>query len=431
MVVKHKQTNDVFIENSTMIGEIDVPSTYQEYIDKIHEVFPLLTINPAAIYVMFEDPEVIRILMNKIGDGTGITSDAIQNCYTIQANWFQNNQNLELFNDFNKFINVTSLPADAFSGDTALREINISNIQTIGRMCFRNCTSLTKVIATAVTTINAFAFLAAGTLADSDFGHNITTIGEAAFKGAKFTDIDLSNATSIGLQTFNGCSNLTDIHTDLSNVTTIGAQAFDACQSLTGNCILNISQIPRQLFCNCKNITSVDISNCTSFEIYEWGGTFENCEKIKSFNLNPNVKQIGPRTFAGCISLETIDVSNVEEFVVKNNNTGMHFWGCTLLKQLTLNENVTSIPNDFCLGCVSLTEITIPANVTFIGNAAFFGCTGLTKITILPTTPPTLNNANAFNGTTCTIYVPASSVELYKTANNWSTYASRIQAIPT
>ena len=40
-------------------------------------------------------------------------------------------------------------------------------------------------------------------------------------------------------------------------------------------------------------------------------------------------------------------------------------------------------------------------------------------------TPPTLG-ANAFNNTTCKIYVPDASVSAYKAATNWSTYASRI-----
>jgi len=38
---------------------------------------------------------------------------------------------------------------------------------------------------------------------------------------------------------------------------------------------------------------------------------------------------------------------------------------------------------------------------------------------------------NAFYATNnCPIYVPAASVNAYKTATNWKSYASRIQAIP-
>ena len=48
---------------------------------------------------------------------------------------------------------------------------------------------------------------------------------------------------------------------------------------------------------------------------------------------------------------------------------------------------------------------------------------------LYPTTPPTLSS-NALDYTNnCPIYVPSASVNAYKSANNWSTYASRIQAI--
>ena len=45
------------------------------------------------------------------------------------------------------------------------------------------------------------------------------------------------------------------------------------------------------------------------------------------------------------------------------------------------------------------------------------------------TTPPAMNN-ESFNGTLpYSIYVPADSVDAYKTANNWRNIASRIFAV--
>jgi hypothetical protein len=44
------------------------------------------------------------------------------------------------------------------------------------------------------------------------------------------------------------------------------------------------------------------------------------------------------------------------------------------------------------------------------------------------TTPPTLANTNAFSNinSICKIYVPDESVEVYKSATNWVTYADYI-----
>jgi len=56
----------------------------------------------------------------------------------------------------------------------------------------------------------------------------------------------------------------------------------------------------------------------------------------------------------------------------------------------------------------------------------------MAKYHLLPTTPPTLSSANAFNGipSDCIIYVPVGSLEAYQTATNWSTYASKMREEP-
>ena len=79
----------------------------------------------------------------------------------------------------------------------------------------------------------------------------------------------------------------------------------------------------------------------------------------------------------------------------------------------------------------NLTSITIGSGVTSIGGAAFYNCRSLSSVTVEATTPPTLG-LNVFNNTNnCPIYVPSQSVNAYKTATNWKTWASRIQAIPS
>ena len=83
-------------------------------------------------------------------------------------------------------------------------------------------------------------------------------------------------------------------------------------------------------------------------------------------------------------------------------------------------------------GCNKLTSLVIPSNISSIEDSAFNQCSGLTSITVNRTTPPTLGGTYVFDNTNdCPIYVPAASVNAYKTASNWSEYASRIQAIPT
>lgn len=457
-VVRQNNMGDVYAENSNMIGRIDVNATYQEYIDTINELFPLLEITPAGVYVYFEDAEVRRILTEKIGDGTGVTEQAILNVRSWDGFWFrpnnQSNNNIIKFNEFYKFTNVTSIPQNAFLLLEGLQEINMNNILTVGisaldrcyalttveadnvtnvgNQGFRQCTSLENINISKVETIGDNAFMDCP-LSNANFGNSITTIGYRGFSRSGIVNIDLSNLTIIGNEAFGGCSSLTNINSDLSNVTAFGSGVFYNCKNLKGDFVLtNITSVPVTLFYGCENITSVDVSNATTWASYAWGGPFSGCKKLHTVIINPNVKTIGPKCFENCSSLINIDTSHIETYEIVNNQCN-HFAGCSSLKQITLNENVTIIPNIFALNCVSLKEITIPANVTYIGAYAFKGCTSLEKVTILATTPPELAGVDAFNWpNTYPIYVPAGSVEAYKAADKWNTYASnRIQAIPT
>ena len=101
------------------------------------------------------------------------------------------------------------------------------------------------------------------------------------------------------------------------------------------------------------------------------------------------------------------------------------------ITSLTIPEGTTKIVAYAFYFYSSLTDVTIPSTVISIGQTSFCNCSALTAITILATTPPTLGSSVFVNTNNCPIYVPAESVDAYKTATNWSTYADRIQAIPT
>ena len=64
-----------------------------------------------------------------------------------------------------------------------------------------------------------------------------------------------------------------------------------------------------------------------------------------------------------------------------------------------------------------------------IGSHAFFQCTNLTSLTINATTPPKIGTNILYGADNCIIYVPRNSVNTYKTASGWSSYADRITSI--
>lgn len=100
--------------------------------------------------------------------------------------------------------------------------------------------------------------------------------------------------------------------------------------------------------------------------------------------------------------------------------------------QYTFEDN--TIPEDFIQNVAdsitAATEVIVGTDITNIGSAAFNN-SYLTSATCLSTTPPIIGDASVFGGSVenYPIYVPASAVDTYKAAPQWSSLASRIQAI--
>ena len=98
---------------------------------------------------------------------------------------------------------------------------------------------------------------------------------------------------------------------------------------------------------------------------------------IKNVVINNGVTSIGDGAFSGCTGLTSITIPNSVTSI-----GGYAFSGCTGLTSVTIPNSVTSIGGYAFNRCTGLTSITIPNSVTSIGDYAFESCTGLTSITI-------------------------------------------------
>lgn len=92
-----------------------------------------------------------------------------------------------------------------------------------------------------------------------------------------------------------------------------------------------------------------------------------------------------------------------------------------------IGNNVTTMPAELFIDCPNLVSVTLPKSITTIEDSLFYACPKLEKLKILATTPPTLGN-NPFEMTRPRIIVPTgnAAIALYKTADGWSDYSSRI-----
>lgn len=154
------------------------------------------------------------------------------------------------------------------------------------------------------------------------------------------------------------------------------------------------------------------------------GTLFANCTKLETIEIPDNIITIGSQAFAYCSSLKTVKLSNNLSVI-----NIYEFSGCTSLETIEIPDSVTLIKEGAFYNCNNLKNIKIGSGVTSIGKIAFYNCKVVNSYEIHAITPPSLG-ASVFNGAEdYKIYVPLESVDAYKQAENWTTYADRIVGV--
>lgn len=214
------------------------------------------------------------------------------------------------------------------------------------------------------------------------------------------------------------CTSLTSI-TIGTSIETIGSGAFSNCSNLQSLTIM--ATTPPTITNDMLNFSdnALIYVPCESISAYKTAWS-QYASRIQSCPFTG--KWLATYT-GGTTSSAACDSSSV---IAQNEITNK-----ANLESILIGDCVTSIDNAAFYDCADLTSVIIPSGVTSIGFRCFQNCSGLTSVTVEATTPPTLSQTNPFDNTNnCPIYVPAESVNAYKTANGWSQYSSRIQAIP-
>lgn len=207
----------------------------------------------------------------------------------------------------------------------------------------------------------------------------------------------------------------------LSNNVTIGAYAFNYCMSLKNITIPNnVTSIGEYAFYYCVSLQIITIpSNVATIQM----GVFQYCENLTSVSIPNGVTNIGPYAFQYCYQLKAVTIPHS---VVSLDTSA--FASAYSLQSLVIADSATNIGATAFNSCYCLRDVIVPNSVMDIGSYAFNNCYSIVCFHFKSEVPPTLSNTNAFiNLPTDTVfYVPAASLEAYKTANNWSTYADRM-----
>lgn len=312
----------------------------------------------------------------------------------------------------------------------------------------RDITSIN--IPSGTTRIGNSAFYGASSITSVTIPSGVTSIGDSSFYLCiGLTSVNIPNTvTSIGDYAFYLCRVLTSI--DIPNsVTTIGNNAFCNCSGMISLKIgTGVNRIDENAFYSCSGLTSITCL-ATTPPLLPAGTGFNNtgscpiyvpAASVQAYKAATNWSTYASRIFAIEDAITFTPTNGDPAISVKNyelasaNYVQSSDVPATIKNgagALEICEGVTRIGQFAFQSGTSLTSVTLPSTLTRIDEAVFYGCTSLTSVTVNATTPPTMYGAVFGQTNNCPIYVPVESVDAYKAANNWSSYASRIQAIPS
>lgn len=389
-----------FTGNLDAIGSLE-PTTPTDPIDPDPD-----TPNPND-YIVFEDAEVERICIeNWSSDGIGLTYEDAALIKSLN-NSFTENITIQSFNELIYFTGLTIIEINAFAGCNTLLSITLPNsITTINNVAFEGCEILSSL-----------------------------TIPE--------------NVTFIGISITGGCNNLKTLNYNAINCLSVGV-GIGSCFSSSIE-VLNIGNqvkaIPDYAFSILQSLTSIHIPNSVitigneSFYFNSatelTGGinveslgtrSFGDSNGLSNINIFPKLTTIPANSFSSCDSLASVSMQNEITTIEEQA-----FNGCTVLETINLSNNLSIIGDSVFANCPELKTITLPNSLTNLGSSAFYNCHKFNFLICNAIIPPLIpeNSSPMFylSDALVNIYVPAESVDAYKTAEGWSDYAEFITAI--
>ena len=221
---------------------------------------------------------------------------------------------------------------------------------------------------------------------NSTFKDQLTKIkvdrGVIANQDSQGLFMNLSKLTTIdGLENLDTSkvTNMKDMFENCRNLETLDVSHFDTSQ------VTDMSG----MFEDCSNLSSLDVSHFDTSQVTDMASMFGGCSNLNSLDLSHfDTSQVTDMAgmFDFCCNLKTLDVSHLDTFNVNRMNS--MFQDCQNLKTLNLSHFNTSKVTDMdCIfdGCINLENLNLSSfDTSNVNNmdAMFFYCSNLRSLDV-------------------------------------------------
>ena len=261
----------------------------------------------------------------------------------------------------------------AFMGNSSLTEVTLGEGARIGELAFFNASSLTTIDLSKVVSIGQQAF--AGDTLNEMFYENGQWVAAYDLQvsgmyqkyryrhySAKFTSIDLSAATELGIGAFLYCDRLTSV-TLGNGVTVVPNYAFAGCAALTTINLNKITEIGDYAFGETA-LSTATLSSITTIGKY----AFTDCASLTTVTLGDNAVKVDEGAFYNCSALTAANgIRNLTEI-------GKLAFAYTSIREANLANCVTLGAHAFIKSESVAFKLTLGKNLENIGDNPFAYC---------------------------------------------------------
>ena len=282
-----------------------------------------------------------------------------------------------------------------------IESIDLASVSSIGEHAFSYCRQLTDVaLNDSITEIAPYAFAGCTALKNIDLS-KIVTVGENAFIEAKsLVSLDLSAAEKIGDYAFVYCEGLESVKLN-GKGTDLGEGAFSYCEGLTHVENLAASRNIDSYAFAYTAITEADLSGAVSIGDH----AFLKAERTPfKVTLGTSLETLGSNPFALCV-LEPFSVTEVTSFNGVDYENEVHTFdlsdtvfvidgslyyqninGLELVTYAGTDHNNYKVADDtvrvtaMAFAGSDIKMVTLPHTVASIGHKAFYQCESLETV---------------------------------------------------